>query len=169
CDRLAGGRRLVWGGLAFGFAGAVKVGAILPVLVVIALSARRPRQATRFAARGAAGVLLPGLPLRLLAPATFYRTRMLAELVRSDLVRVPLGFRLEHMLGLTHAPQLATPALVAIGAGVIITIAGLSVLGVRLTHRPPPALDTFATATFGLTVAAFLWPSDFYNHYAAFL
>src|SRR5215831_8904752 len=47
-DRLAGGRRRVWGGLAFGFAGAVKVWAILPVLVVIALSARRPRQATRF-------------------------------------------------------------------------------------------------------------------------
>ena len=33
-DRLAGSRRrLVWGGVAFGFAGAVKVWAILPVLV----------------------------------------------------------------------------------------------------------------------------------------
>jgi alpha-1,2-mannosyltransferase len=168
-DRLAGGRRLVWGGLAFGFAGAVKVWAILPVLVIIALSARRPRHAARFAAGVAAGFLLPVLPFALFAPATFYRSVIVAQLVRSDLVRVPLGFRLEHMLGLTHAPQLATPALVAIGAGVIVIIAGLSVLGVRLTHQPPPALDTFATATFGLTVVAFLWPSDFYNHYAAFL
>src|SRR6185437_13078035 len=47
-DRLAGGRRLIWGGLAFGFAGAVKVWAIVPVLVVLALTARRPREAARF-------------------------------------------------------------------------------------------------------------------------
>ena len=40
-DRLAGLRRLAWGGAAFGFAGAIKVWAILPVLVVFALTARR--------------------------------------------------------------------------------------------------------------------------------
>ena len=168
-DRLAGGRRLIWGGLAFGFAGAVKVWAILPVLVVLALTARRPRDAGRFAAGVAAGFLLPVLPFALLAPRTFYRSVIVAQLVRSDLVRVPLAFRLQHMLGLTHAPQLTTPALVAIGAAVIVIIAGLLVLGVRLTHQAPPALDIFATATFGLAVVAFLWPSDFYNHYAAFL
>jgi Glycosyltransferase family 87 len=168
-DRLAGGRRLIWGGLAFGFAGAVKVWAIVPVLVVLALTARRPREAARFAAGVAAGFLLPVLPFALLAPRTFYRSVIVAQLVRSDLVRVPLGFRLQHMLGLTHAPQLATPALVAIGAAVIVIIAGLVVLGARLTRRAPPALDIFATATFGLAVIAFLWPSDFYNHYAAFL
>jgi hypothetical protein len=168
-DRLAGGRRLIWGGLALGFAGAVKVWAILPVLVVLALTARRPREAARFAAGVAAGFLLPVLPFALLAPRTFYNSVIVAQLVRSDLVRVPLGFRLQHMLGLTHAPQLATPALVAIGAAVIVIIAGLMVLGTRLTRQAPPALDIFATATFGLAVVAFLWPSDFYNHYAAFL
>jgi len=85
---------------------------------------------------------------------------------------VPLGFRLQHMLGLTHAPQLPTPALVAIAAAVIVIIAGLSVLSVlavRLTHQAPPALEKFATATFALVAVAFLWPSDFYNHYSAFL
>jgi len=92
-----------------------------------------------------------------------------AQLVRADLARVPLGFRLQHMLGLTHAPQLPTPALVAIGAAVILIIAGLAVLSVRLTRQAPPALDKFAIASFALVVVAFLWPSDFYNHYAAFL
>jgi hypothetical protein len=58
---------------------------------------------------------------------------------------------------------------VAIGAAIIVVIAGLSVLGVYLTRQPPPALDVFATATFAVVVVAFLWPSDFYNHYAAFL
>jgi alpha-1,2-mannosyltransferase len=168
-DRLAGGRRLLWGGLAFGFAGAVKVWAILPVLVIIALTARRPRDAARFAAGVAVGFLAAVLPFALLAPGTFYRSVILAQLVRADLARVPLGFRLQHMLGLTHAPQLPTPALVAIAAAVIVIIAGLSVLAVRLTHQAPPALEKFATATFALVAVAFLWPSDFYNHYSAFL
>jgi len=168
-DRLAGGRRLLWGGLAFGFAGAVKVWAILPVLVIIALTARRPRDAARFAAGVAVGFLVAVLPFALLAPGTFYRGVILAQLVRADLARVPLGFRLQHMLGLTHAPQLPTPALVAIAATVIVIIAGLAVLAVRLTHQAPPALEKFATATFALVALAFLWPSDFYNHYSAFL
>ena len=168
-DRLAGGRRLLWGGLAFGFAGAVKVWAILPVLVIIALTVRRPRDAARFAAGVAVGFLAAVLPFALLAPGTFYRGVILAQLVRADLARVPLGFRLQHMLGLTHAPQLPTPALVAIAAAVIVIIAGLSVLAVRLTHQAPPALEKFATATFALVAVAFLWPSDFYNHYSAFL
>src|SRR6266487_5566770 len=168
-DRLAGRRRLLWGGLAFGFAGAVKVWAILPVLVIIALTARRPRDAGRFAAGVAVGFLAAVLPFALLAPGTFYRGVILAQLVRADLARVPLGFRLQHMLGLTHAPQLPTPALVAIAAAVIVIIAGLSVLAVRLTHQAPPALEKFATATFALVAVAFLWPSDFYNHYSAFL
>ncbi|HUL24788.1 MAG TPA: glycosyltransferase 87 family protein [Streptosporangiaceae bacterium] len=168
-DRLAGGRRLIWGGIAFGFAGAIKVWAILPVLVILALTARRPRQAARFAAGVAAGFLVPVLPFALAAPRTFYRSVVVAQLVRSDLTRVPLGLRLQHMLGLTHAAQLPTPALVAAGAAVVVIIAGLMVLGARLTHQPPPALDLFAAVTSGLVVAAFLLPADFYNHYAAFL
>ena len=168
-DRPASGRRLIWGGLAFGFAGAVKVWAILPVLVILALTARRPRQAGRFAAGVAVGFLVPVLPFALLAPVTFYRSVVVAQLVRSDVTRVPQELRLQHILGLTHAPQLPAPALVAIGAAVAVIIAGLMVLGARLTHQAPPALDVFATATTALVVVAFLLPSDFYNHYAAFL
>jgi alpha-1,2-mannosyltransferase len=168
-DRLASGQRLIWGGLAFGFAGVVKVWAILPVLVIIALTARRPRQAARFATGVAVGFLVPVLPFALLAPVTFYRSVVVAQLVRSDVTRVPQELRLQHILGLTHAPQLPTPALVAIGAAVAVIIAGLVVLGARFTHRAPPALDVFAIATTALVVVAFLLPSDFYNHYAAFL
>ena len=41
-DRLAGGRRLLWGGVLFGFAGAVESFAIIPVLVVLALALPGP-------------------------------------------------------------------------------------------------------------------------------
>jgi len=145
------------------------VWAVLPVLVIIALTARRPRDAVRFGAGVAVGFLAAVLPFALLAPGSFYRSVIVAQLVRADLARVPFGFRLQHMLGLTHAPQLPTPALVAIGAAVILVIAGLAALSVRLTRQAPPALDKFAIASFALVVVAFLWPSDFYNHYAAFL
>jgi hypothetical protein len=168
-DRLAGRTRLIWGGLAFGFAGAVKVWAIVPVLVILALIARRPRLAGLFAAGVAVGFCVPVLPFALLAPGTFYHSVIVAQLVRSDLVRVPLDTRLQHMLGLVHLPSLPTSTLLVIGVAVILAIAALVVLGARLTRQAPPALELFATVTFALVVVSFLWPSDFYNHYAAFL
>jgi alpha-1,2-mannosyltransferase len=168
-DRLAGRWRLIWGGLAFGFAGAVKVWAVLPVLVLLVLMARRPRDAGGFAAGVAAGFCLLVLPFALLAPLTFYHSVIVAQLVRSDIVRVPFGLRLQHMLGLTHVPLLPTATLVVIGVCVIAVIAALSVLGWRLARQPPPPLDWFATVTCPVIIVAFLWPSDFYYHYSAFL
>jgi len=73
------------------------------------------------------------------------------------------------MLGLAHLSQLATPVLVIIGIVVVAGIAAVSVLGSRLAHSAPPALDWFATGTCVLVVAAFLWPADFYYHYGGFL
>ena len=72
-DRLASTRRLVWGGVAFGFAGAIKVWAILPVLVILALilAARQPRPSRRagaYAAGVVAGFAVPVLPFAALAP-----------------------------------------------------------------------------------------------------
>jgi hypothetical protein len=165
-DQLANPRRLFLGGLALGFAGSVKVWAILPVLVILALVIRRRREATRYGAGVVIGFAVPVLPFALSAPATFYRSVIIAQLVRSD-VRVPQGFRLQQLLGLTHTHQLATPILVIIGAVVVVIIALVAVLASRLAGAPPP-LEVFALASFALVVAAFLWPADFYYHYACF-
>jgi len=94
---------------------------------------------------------------------------IIAQLVRHDIVRIPQGYRLQQMLGLVHSPQLATPALVIISIVVAAAIAAVTVLGSRLAHCRPPALDWFATGTCALVVASFLWPADFYYHYAGFL
>ena len=62
-DQLAAsGRRLAWGGAAFGFAGAIKVWAIIPVAVILVLSLPGTRRAARFAGGVAAGFLIPVLP-----------------------------------------------------------------------------------------------------------
>jgi alpha-1,2-mannosyltransferase len=167
-DRFADRQRLMWGGLAFGFAGAVKVWAILPVLVITALAARRPWRAATFAASVTVGFLVVVLPFALLAPVTFFRSVIFAQLVRSGAVRVPLGKRLEHMFGLSYL-RLPTPILVLAGIGVILILTGLSLLGTRLLREPPPVLDRFATISCVLVIVAFLWPPDFYYHYTAFL
>ena len=39
----------------------------------------------------------------------------------------------------------------------------------RLTGQRPPLLEQFALAAGALTIIAFLWPADFYYHYAGFL
>jgi hypothetical protein len=165
-DQFASPRRLFLGGLAFGFAGAVKVWAIVPVLVILALMVRRRRDALRYAAGVVIGFAVPVLPFALSAPTTFYRSVVVAQLVRSD-ARIPEGYRLQQLLGLAHTQQLSTPLLIVIGALVVALIAAAAVLAWRLAGPPPP-LEVFALASFALVVAAFLWPADFYYHYAAF-
>jgi len=76
-------RRLLLGGVLFGFAGAVKVWAILPVAVILVLTARRPRQASVYAAGVTLGFCVPVLPFALTAPTAFYRGVNVAQLVRS--------------------------------------------------------------------------------------
>jgi alpha-1,2-mannosyltransferase len=167
-DRLANHRRLLLGGLAFGFAGAVKVWAIIPVLVILAITIRRRRSAARFAAGVALGFGLPVLPFALSAPSIFYRSVIIAQLVRSDATRITQGYRLQNILGLNNLSQMGTPALITFGVVVVVIVAAASVAAARLAGKPPP-LEVFATATCVLVVISFLWPADFYYHYAAFL
>jgi hypothetical protein len=165
-------RRLVWGGVAFGFAGAIKVWAILPVLVILVLilAARPSRRAGAYAAGVIAGFAVPVLPFAALAPGTFYRSVIVAQLVRVDSVRIPLGYRLHEMTGLTDITGLtSTLVLSVISLLILALIIGCSVAASRLTGERPPLLEQFALAATALTIIAFLWPADFYYHYAGFL
>ena len=171
-DRLASTRRLVWGGVLFGFAGAIKVWAILPVLVIVVLilAARQPRRAAAYAAGVVAGFAVPVLPFAAAAPGTFYRSVVVAQLVRVDTVRIPLGYRLHEITGLTDITGLtSTLVLSLISLLILALVAGCSVAASRLTAQRPPLLEQFALAGGALTILAFLWPADFYYHYAGFL
>jgi hypothetical protein len=163
------GRRLAWGGAAFGFAGAIKVWAVLPVAVILLLAARRPRRAACYLGGVAAGFLIPVLPFFAAAPRTFYDSVIVAQVVRVDAVRTALAFRLHEMTGLTDVSGLGPVALIIISVALAAAVASCSVLASRITRRPPPALEWFALGTSGLVVAVFLWPTDFYYHYAGFL
>src|SRR5262249_60549493 len=78
--------RLAWGGVVFGFGGAIKVWAIVPVLVIVVLCLSRPRasrppplrlphvrRAALFAGGVAAGFLIPVLPVLVAFPGRLDR------------------------------------------------------------------------------------------------
>src|SRR6266571_6130205 len=141
-DQLAAGRRLAWGGAALGFAGAIKVWAIIPVAVILALSLRRPRQAARFLAGVIAGFAVPLLPFAAVAPRRLYDSVIVAQLTRTD-IRVPLWFRIQEMTGLTAAHP-SDAALAVVGVIAAAGITGLFAAAWLATRQRPPALDTFA-------------------------
>ena len=163
-------RRLIWGGVAFGFAGVVEPWAIFPVLVVAALALRRPRRLLAYAGGVAAGFLVPVIPFAALAPGQFYDATIVAQIgSRPDATRAANWIRLADMSGLADVKR---PTHLLILAAVLVILAlvlGGVGLGFLLTWRLPPVLDLFALGTSGLVVLAFFWSSQFHYHFAAFL
>jgi hypothetical protein len=161
-------RRLAWGGAAFGFAGAIKAWAIVPVLVIAVLCLPNLRRAALFLAGVAAGFLIPVLPFAIAAPGPFYDDVVVAQLARIG-HRDIIWHRLESMIGIPGAQNWTRGTLLtaclALVAFVIITQAAAWLA----TRRPPPPLDWFATLSAALVVVIFLWPPYFASHYSAFL
>ena len=169
-DHLASSwRRLGAGGLAFGFAGVCKAWAVLPVLVLLAGLLRMPRRALAFLGGVVAGFALPVLPFAVLAPHAFYSQVLAAQWSRTDDVRISLWLRLASMMGFSHGPDLPHAVLFAVVCATAAAAAWTSLWATLASGEPPPALEMFALFTAALVAIAFLWPNDYYYHYAAFL
>jgi hypothetical protein len=170
-DRItASTRRIVWGGVLFGFAGAVEAWAIVPVLVLAALCLPHLKRAAVFAGGVAAGFLIPVLPFAIAGPSQFYRSLITAQVgYRAHAVRVGVLLRLRNMIGLPYAlgwpESLLLLAVLALVIFVIVTQAA----AIAVTHKPQPTLDWFATISAALIVAMFLWPPQFHYHFTEFL
>jgi len=162
-------RRLVWGGVAFGFGGAVEPWAIFPVIIITVLALRWPRRAAAYVGGVAAGFLIPVLPFAALAPRKFYEATIIAQIgPRAGATRTSTWKRIQDLTGLAdlHRPT----HLVLLGAAVLIAavVAGSLGLAFLLTRRLPPVLDLFAVGTAGIAAIAFIWPNQFHYHFAAF-
>src|SRR6478752_5717391 len=73
--------------------------AIVPVAVIAVLCLPGTRRLLAFAGGVAAGFLIPVVPYALAAPARFWNSVIVAQLVRTD-VRIPFGYRVQQMAGL---------------------------------------------------------------------
>jgi alpha-1,2-mannosyltransferase len=168
-DQLTGGRRLLWGGVIFGFAGAIESWAIIPVLVVLALALPRPRKAGLFVGGLAAGFLIPVVPFAALSPQRFYQSVFIAQLVRYKQTRVPVWVRLQEMTGLNYLAH-ASHLTLALATLVLVVFVASACVGASLvTRHLPPPLEWFGVATAALVVVAFMWPPGFFFHFPAFL
>jgi len=166
-DRItASTKRLAWGGVAFGFAGAIKVWAIVPVLVIVVLCLPHARRAAVFAGVVAAGFLVPVLPFVIVSPGRFYNDVVVAQLARIG-ARVPAWMRFNSMMG---TPKSLNPSAVITLAVALLVLVIVAQIGASLvTGSRPPPLDWFALGSAALIVLMFLWPPYFAAHYCAFL
>jgi alpha-1,2-mannosyltransferase len=170
-DRLtASTRRLAWGGVAFGFAGAVEAWAIVPVLVITAFCLPQIKRALVYVGGVAAGFLIPALPFAIAAPHQFYQSLITAQIgYRAHAARVGVLLRLKNMIGFPYtlgwSRGMVLLAVFAILVYVLVTQVGAALV----THESQPPLDWFATVTTVLVVLMFLWPPQFHYHFAAFL
>ncbi len=163
-------RRLAWGGAALGIAGTIKIWAVLPaaVVLVVLVAGRRRRAWPAYLGGVAAGFLVPVLPFLIAAPHGFLRDVITAQLNRTDAARVPLSTRLFSLVGLSDIHHPSHTAIIALAAALAaLVLLALTVATVR-TRAHPPALEWCALGCGAVVLAAFLWPADFYSHYAAF-
>ena len=169
-DQLArSSRRLLWGGVAFGFAGAVEVWAIIPVVVIAVLLAREIRRAARFVAGVAIGFCVPVIPFAATAPRRFYNSFFAAQVFRVVPTRTPVHKRLRLMSGIGQLLHLGETGTLIAALIIVVFVVAAFIAAWRISGQPLTSLDWFAVATCTLVVVAFLWYAQFFLHFPAFL
>ncbi len=160
---------LVWGGVALGFATAIKLWAALPAAVLLLLCWRAPRRGRWGYLLGLlGGFCVPVLPFAVVAPHALYHDVIVAQLSRVDQVGVPEWVRLRSLDGLGDFHSVG-PAVAFVAAMLIAAVIGLCSIGAALIRRRGPApLEAFALLSALLALALFLWPADYYPHYGWF-
>ena len=170
-DQITGRRRrLIWGGVAFGFGGVIEAWAIIPVLVIAVLSIRRPRRTAAYLGGVAAGFVIPVLPFAALAPRSFYDSVITAQVGgRVHAERMPLWYRLRQMSGFANEPHVRHLYIAGLLALIVIFVLAACAVALLLTRRLPPPVEWFAYATAAAVAGIFLWPAQFHYHFSGFL
>jgi Glycosyltransferase family 87 len=161
-------RRLAWGGVLFGVAAAVKIWAIVPLVVICVLVGRRPRRLGLVAGGAAAGLGVLVLPFLIMAPGPLVKEVLISQYVRDniwhDLLALP---RLSNLAGFSLDPGISTTiqVLVLLGFAAIVPVGYLAVC--LAGRRRPAPLDWYALIGLVAVVAMLLWPFNYWAHYGA--
>ena len=166
-DQPARGRRLAWGGVAFGLAASVKLWALVPLAVIGLLVAGRPRRLGLLAAGAVAGLGAPVLPFLALAPAGLTKDVVVSQFVRANLVHAAPLPRLTNLAGLSLFPHLSSRVGVLLVLAVTAVVAIGYLAACRAGARLPTALDWYALAGLTAVTGMLLWPYGYWPHYGA--
>ena len=159
-DSFASGRRLRWGGVAFGFAAAVKIWALIPLAILFVLLLPSPRRLRDLGAGALAGFGLPLLPFLILAPGPVTRGVFTGQFVRSSSgAHAGLLPRLGDLAGLAVFQPVPVRLALVVAAAVAVSF---------FAAPPRTRLDWFALAGAVAVASAFLLPKLYYSHYGAF-
>jgi hypothetical protein len=166
-DHLTQGRRLAWGGAAFGFAAAVKLWALVPLAVIGLLLLRRPRRLGLLAAGAAAGLVAPVLPFLAMAPTGLTNDVVISQFGRANVEHAPPLPRLTNLAGLDLFPHLSNrlSVLVLLAVAAVVAIGYLAAC--RAGARLPTALDWYAVGGLVAVTGMLLWPYGYWPHYGA--
>jgi alpha-1,2-mannosyltransferase len=166
-DDIASGRRLVFAGLALGFACTLKLWAVLPIAVAIACCLPQWRRQVRPLAIGiVVGAAVPALPFFLLAPSDFVHDLVGIQFLRHQAPDpTSVADRLMYVTGISGLP--GVHATHGLAVTIALVFAALVVIGFAVPIRRTK-LDWFALGTAILAVAAMFISPDFHFHYTYF-
>jgi alpha-1,2-mannosyltransferase len=166
-DRLTDGRRLAWGGVAFGFAAAVKLWVLVPLAVIGLLLLRRPRRLGLLAGGAVVGLGAPVLPFLALAPTRLVKDVVTSQFARANVAHPPPLPRLTNLAGLSLFPHLSSRLVVLL----LLAVAAIAAIGYMAAcwagARLPTALDWYALIGLAAVTGMLLWPYGYFTHYGA--
>ncbi len=165
---LASSRRLVLAGAAFGFAGAIKIWAIIPILVAFAVCLPRWKDLRILVFGTIAGFIVPCLPFFLLAPHAFFHDVFVTQLAHtgSATAGASSSVRLLTLTGFWGISYLHSKTALALCFVVVLVIFVALVYG--LSARSNKRADWFILGSAVITTTVMFAPSSYFDHYAYF-
>ena len=145
-------------------------------MIVVVLYLPRPRRAAALACGIIAGIAVPVLPFAIAAHGGFLRDVILGQFTRAATGPRLILPRLANLSGLSGISGIISARIVYLPTGLVVggsvaicAFVLVTYSGAALVRRwPLAALDWYALLGASAVFAMFMWPSDFYVHYAAF-
>ena len=168
-DGLASPRRVLLAGLVLGFAGTIKLWAVLPAAAALLCCVPKWRRGFFPLSLGLfVGFVVPSLPFFAFAPHAFVHDILTSQLHRgtSGLDGLSISQRLVMISGISGLPNIN--ATTGLAVGLAIGLAALAALVYSTTWRRRSRLDWFILVATVIVIAGMFSSPEFYDHYAYF-
>ena len=168
CGQLASSHRLALAGVAFGFAGAIKIWAIFPILVALAVCLPRWKDLRTLVLGTIAGFVVPCLPFFLIAPHAFIHDVFVTQLAHTESATAGAAssVRLLTLTGFWGISFLHSNTVLAVSFVIVLVI--LVGLVYWRSARSNTRADWFVLGAAVVTTTAMFIPSSYFDHYAYF-
>jgi alpha-1,2-mannosyltransferase len=165
---LVANRRLLLAGVLFGFAVAIKLFAVFPVVVALCCCLPFIRRLRTYLIGLVVGFGVPVLPFFVLAPGAMFHDVLVSQLGRDASGRgnLPFPWRLVLMFGIGGLQSV--PSRGSIADWVAVALVVLVVAGFFAARRRWSRLEWFLLGATAVTVAAMLASAEFFEQYAYF-